>query len=419
MQHFLVQMEGHFRKHALWRDARPQDIASALEGLEKYIMIKLYDLTFGISAEDKERDALLSAKMGALAFVKPSNLEIPPSQWDEGAWAVAQKELQRVNQYKAPGDKIICIMNCCRVLNNLLEAASKSSAPPGADDFFPLLVYTILRANPPRLESNLQFIHRFRKADQLVSETSYFLTTFVSAASFLETLDATSLVGVDPAHFLRSMREAGFPVTEEALVHAEQKQMEQEQTPLNPRPPHGEVQQTETGSILPLPTLEELLCWGQELVTGKEQEGNLAPYQYLYARAEDLRVGDVEPLLTTYKEVVLQYECLCCAYEEMRRLRSNAQGRQGEDKDPLSHDESTSKGIHVRAVTGSSHPIGTPTQGTDHQLAEALGPLALDSHPSRSTTCTDTMSQFLDGAPSDPAQPSRNAKEEDPPSLLD
>eukprot|EP00894_Picocystis_sp_ML_P002144 jgi/Pico_ML_1/52661/g3336.t2 len=131
---------------------------------------------------------LLSAKIGALDFVKPSNLEIPPRYWDESSWVLAQKELQN------------------------------AQAPPGADDFFPLLVYTIIRANPPRLESNLQFVSRFRKADRLVSETAYFFTHFVSATSFLETLDATSLVGVDPAAFLRSMHRAGFPVSEDALA---------------------------------------------------------------------------------------------------------------------------------------------------------------------------------------------------------
>ncbi len=48
---------------------------------------------------------------------------------NEPSWLLAQKELQKINQYKAPRDKLVCVLNCCRVINNLL-AASASTAPP-------------------------------------------------------------------------------------------------------------------------------------------------------------------------------------------------------------------------------------------------------------------------------------------------
>mmetsp|Transcript_4943 Transcript_4943/g.31629 ORF Transcript_4943/g.31629 Transcript_4943/m.31629 type:complete len:560 (+) Transcript_4943:2479-4158(+) len=373
VQQFLQQMEASVRKHPLWREGKPEDVEAAMEGLEKYVMIKLYDLCFGVSADDKERDALLSAKIGALDFVKPSNLEIPPRHWDESSWVLAQKELQNVNQYKAPGDKLICVMNCCRVISNVLASSSSDQSPPGADEFFPLLVYTIIRANPPRLESNLQFVSRFRKADRLVSETAYFFTHFVSATSFLETLDATSLVGVDPAAFLRSMHRAGFPVSEDALVSAEDGGLEKLQAEEGQVEHSGTTKEDATPFSRLLPSVEELLCRGQHLVTVAEQNGTLSHYQYLYARPEDLRVGDVGPLLEVYKETVLQHECLCRAYQEMRD--SHGQASQGKAWHP---DQTGNEGHpHARAQPASGNVPGEVAWIDPHgeELADALSPL--------------------------------------------
>lgn len=62
---------------------------------------------------------------------------------------LAQKELQKINMYKAPRDKLVCILNCCKVINNLLLNASIASNenPPGADEFLPVLIYVTIKVN--------------------------------------------------------------------------------------------------------------------------------------------------------------------------------------------------------------------------------------------------------------------------------
>lgn len=62
---------------------------------------------------------------------------------------LAQKELQKINTYKAPRDKLVCILNCCRVINNLLLNVSIGSKdnPPGADDFLPVLIYVVIKVS--------------------------------------------------------------------------------------------------------------------------------------------------------------------------------------------------------------------------------------------------------------------------------
>ncbi len=62
---------------------------------------------------------------------------------------LAQKELQKINTYKAPRDKLVCILNCCRVINNLLLNVSLATNdnPSGADDFLPILIYIVIKVS--------------------------------------------------------------------------------------------------------------------------------------------------------------------------------------------------------------------------------------------------------------------------------
>jgi hypothetical protein len=64
---------------------------------------------------------------------------------------LAEKELQKINAFRAPCEKLHCIMSCCRIINNLLLNASMSEnhVPGGADDFLPVLIYVTIKARSP------------------------------------------------------------------------------------------------------------------------------------------------------------------------------------------------------------------------------------------------------------------------------
>lgn len=59
-------------------------------------------------------------RLNALQFIQPEHLEISSDFAADGTLALAQKELKKINMFKNPRDKLICMLNCCRVINNLL-----------------------------------------------------------------------------------------------------------------------------------------------------------------------------------------------------------------------------------------------------------------------------------------------------------
>jgi hypothetical protein len=49
---------------------------------------------------------------------------------------------------------MVCILNCCKIINNILQLRGGLNKA-GADEFFPMLVYVIISAKPPNLYVSL------------------------------------------------------------------------------------------------------------------------------------------------------------------------------------------------------------------------------------------------------------------------
>lgn len=178
---------------------------NAQEGIEKLIMGKLYTKCYspclrnlGSDLDEEHRQDLLDdenlrKKIMEFRFIIPGDLDIPDSfslRLDNFV-RFSGKELSKINQFKAPRDKMICVLNSCKVIFGILRHHKVEEK--GADNFIPLLIYTILKSKIPALGSNVKYIERFRYESFIQGEASYYLNSLQAAINFIITLEKDAL----------------------------------------------------------------------------------------------------------------------------------------------------------------------------------------------------------------------------------
>ena len=273
---FLAFITNKMARCEVWRDANDAEFDNAKEGMEKLVMNRLYAQTFspaipptpaptpkgkkktaekmvepgrrGQHQEDIERDEILGQKVRIYGWIQEEHLDIPRVS-DSGRrfLVLAQQELLKIKTYRAPRDKVICVLNCCKVIFGILRNSKTSDT--SADSFVPLLIYVVLHANPEHLVSNVQYILRFRNQDKLGGEAGYYLSSLMGAIQFIENLDRTSLTVSDDE----------FEKNVEAAVSAIAERHQEELSPptippQRPQPPrvptHGQISE-KSGPSLP------------------------------------------------------------------------------------------------------------------------------------------------------------------------
>ncbi|CAE7225074.1 unnamed protein product, partial [Rhizoctonia solani] len=242
---FLVFISARMRECEIWRKASETEFDNAVEGMEKLVMNRIYEFTFtpqiarssrAVTTDDLERDRVLKQRIVLFQWIRPEHLDIPMRLKDQeenesapsgqppseassptnaekstdseismGFLLFAQQEMNKIDHYKAPRDKLICVLNSCKVIFGLIRHLRGDE---GADSFIPLLIFVLIRANPEHLLSNIEYINRFRRASKLQSEAGYYLSSLMGAVSFIETMDHTSLSNITQEEFEKNVEQA-------------------------------------------------------------------------------------------------------------------------------------------------------------------------------------------------------------------
>ena len=184
----------------------PDVLLCARDLLEDRLLEAIHDGVFGCLPEDTELDQAYEGQLGELAraMSTPEQLDVPAAFCDTrfNRWAAATAELRQMNERRTARGKMDCVMQCVLQLKQgLLEclAAKGKGGALGADELFPVFVFVVLHANPPRLASNIAYVQRFRSPMALKSEAGCYFTHLQAAVSFLESLASERSGGCDAA----------------------------------------------------------------------------------------------------------------------------------------------------------------------------------------------------------------------------
>ncbi|XP_028270035.1 rab5 GDP/GTP exchange factor-like [Parambassis ranga] len=179
-------------------------VTQIMEHVEKLIMTRLHKWVFcHDSCDDEQKDLALQRRIRSLNWVTPQMLSVPYP--DEKISVTGDPFLPAITAIiemdakRAPQDKLACVSKCSQ---HVFEALSVSnSEPANADDFLSGLIYVMLKANPPRLHSNMQYVIRFGLPHSLMAgESGYYFTNLSCAVAFIERLDGPAL-NLSPEEF--------------------------------------------------------------------------------------------------------------------------------------------------------------------------------------------------------------------------
>lgn len=190
------------------------DLENSREGLEKLIMNRLYEHCFppevakqGLNfvpesiKDDIQQDEDFLEQLEKFNWINGTHLDIDldyltkvkskTNKDNLNFMDFAITELNKINNYRAPRDKIICILNSCKIIFSFLRVSKRET---NADSFIPLLILVIIKAKTDNLISNMHYIENFRNEEWLShGETSYYLSSLQGAIGFINNLNFDDL----------------------------------------------------------------------------------------------------------------------------------------------------------------------------------------------------------------------------------
>nr|CAG4636875.1 EOG090X03G5 [Ceriodaphnia reticulata] len=242
--HNIYQVfDDKLKNHSGFLDMNSSSVETLLDQSERYLTRLLYKKLFcPPNCDDEERDLAVQKRIRSLNWISAPLLDCRINELDSKVRDILEKaitHLIEMDGLRAPQDKLASIINCSKLVFEMLGLSNSSnvdqlreksensdeqgetkveeqrkeptSQPVSADDFLPALIYVVLRANPPRIHSNLNFITRFAAPGRLLQgEGGYYFTNLCCAVSFLENLTSDSL-GLSADEFDRYMSGKSIP----------------------------------------------------------------------------------------------------------------------------------------------------------------------------------------------------------------
>ena len=157
--------------------------------IQNYIIRDIYKYVYPAkkSAEDKKFLELTKS----LDWILPEHLEIKKLYVNQLKFA--EKYIKKIDEAKSVFDKIDCINSAYVTMNNTVKFISGKNEDAGQDELTPLFQYVLIKSQPDRLFSNINYIKTFLSEEDLIGPKGFYMSQMESASSFISEIDYKQL----------------------------------------------------------------------------------------------------------------------------------------------------------------------------------------------------------------------------------
>jgi hypothetical protein len=164
------------------------ELMNFTDKIEEYIMRKMYKYVYREDALDL--DKIFHKKTKELNWIVPEQFDIKKLYINQLRFAIAN--IRKMEQAKSVFEKIKCIENAFTNINNSIKFSTGKNSTPGQEEVTPILHFTIIKAQPMRFISQLNYIKCFRDLSK-GGKTAFMVTQLDGAATFILNIDYTNL----------------------------------------------------------------------------------------------------------------------------------------------------------------------------------------------------------------------------------
>ena len=173
----------------IFGELKDEEIKSFYKKIENHIIRKIYKYTFPKAKLNGDTDILNATR--SLEWIQPENLDIKKLYVNQLKFA--EKYINRINDAKSVFDKLDCIQNAYVIMNNTVKFISGKNENAGQDEFTPLFQYILIKSQPEKLVTNINYIKCFLSDVDLMGQNGFYFSQMESACTFIKNIKSSDL----------------------------------------------------------------------------------------------------------------------------------------------------------------------------------------------------------------------------------
>ena len=157
--------------------------------IDDYIMRHIYNYVY--PKNQSKLDFEFYNQTIKLNWINPEHLDIKKVYINQLTNAILW--IKRIDEKKSIREKLFCISGAYNTMNNTIKFSSGKNEDAGQDELTPIFQYIIIKAQPPRFYSNINYIKCFLNDNELTGELGFLLSQMESSACFIMNMNYESL----------------------------------------------------------------------------------------------------------------------------------------------------------------------------------------------------------------------------------